>query len=206
MIDPKTVFDSPDDHWTLITAPRDTDFEGQHFDRKAIPHGPVTASQLHRLIEHIAATVSAFANHNRQGGLLVIGVNSTGDVIGTAHLSEQQRNSITNIDTLLRNQTAQVRTHTCRTTDGQEASITLIYTPNTSGGICETPGAQPKAWVRHDAQNIQVDQQRREQLLREKHFTDWERASCCPYDEAEVDRATLEAFRCQNFRKSSPVS
>src|SRR5438045_4130577 len=111
MIDPKIVFERPQDHWSLITAARDQDFEGQYFDRKAVPLGSVSKSQLADLIEEITATVSAFANQNRQGGLLVIGVDSTGGAVGTNHLSEQQRNSIANIDPLLRNQAAQVRTH-----------------------------------------------------------------------------------------------
>ncbi|HTX34980.1 MAG TPA: RNA-binding domain-containing protein [Bryobacteraceae bacterium] len=40
-------------------------------------------------MEGITATVSAFANQNRQGGLLVIGVARTGEAIGTTNLSEQ---------------------------------------------------------------------------------------------------------------------
>jgi len=37
MIAPKIIFDRPQDHWSLITAARDEDFEGQFFDRKALP-------------------------------------------------------------------------------------------------------------------------------------------------------------------------
>jgi len=50
------------------------------------PHGPV-----------FDTSVSAFANRNRQGGLIVVGVNSVGEVVGTNHFSEEQRNSIANI-------------------------------------------------------------------------------------------------------------
>jgi predicted HTH transcriptional regulator len=195
MTDPKTVFDRPDDHWAFITAARDQDFEGQFFDRKAIPAGTPSKSQMQDLIAEVTETVSAFANRNRQGGLIVVGVNSAGEVVGTNHFSEEQRNSIANIDPLLRNHAAQVRAHFCKRPDGQDATITLIYSPHAEHGICETPGPRPKAWVRQDAQNIQVDQARREQLMRTKRLTNWERASCCPYDEGELDKATVEAFR-----------
>jgi predicted HTH transcriptional regulator len=204
MTDPKDLFDDPSSHWAFLTTPHDTDFEGQHFDRKALPLGVIGKSQYQDLIVEITETISAFANQNRQGGVLVIGIDCHGSVVGTAHLTEQQRNSITNIDNLLRNQAAQVRTHPCQRADGQPTTITLIYAPYAKAGMCETPGPRPKAWVRHDAQNIPVDQNRRDQLLREKAFTDWERSACCPYDEREIDKATLDAFR-KDFLADEPA-
>lgn len=195
LIDPKELFENPAKHWSHLTAPNDQDCEGQHFDRKALPLGIISKSQFENLIDEITATVSAFANQNRQGGLLAIGIGKTGEIHGITHFTEQQRNAIGNIDTLLRNQAAQVRAHECTRADGQQTSVTLIYTPEATTGICETPGSRPKAWARHDAQNILLDQARRDQLLRAKRFTDWERAVCCLYDEAEIDKATLEAFR-----------
>ena len=30
----KDVYDQPGQYWSFLTAPKDTDFEGQHFDRK----------------------------------------------------------------------------------------------------------------------------------------------------------------------------
>src|ERR1700677_3262485 len=120
MTDPKTIFDRPDDHWAFITAARDQDFEGQFFDRKAIPAGTPSKSQMQDLIAEVTETVSAFANRNRQGGLIVVGVNSVGEVVGTNHFSEEQRNSIANIDPLLRNHAAQVRAHFCKRSDRQD--------------------------------------------------------------------------------------
>jgi len=203
-MDPKELFDNPSNNWSYLTAPNDHECEGQHYDRKALPIGTTSRSQYQNLIDEITATISAFANQNRQGGLLAVGIGQTGDILGTSHLTEDQRNAIGNIDTLLRNQAAQVRTHECTRNDGQPTSITLIYTPETTTGICETPGPRPKAWVRHDAQNIPVDQLKRDQLLREKRITDWERALCCQYDEAEIEKATLEAFR-KDFLADEPT-
>ena len=170
MTDPKELFDNPDQHWQFLTSPTDSSCEGQYFDREALPPGIVSKSQYQSLIEEITATVSAFSNQNRRGGLVVVGIDSDGGVIGTSHLTEQQRNSISNIGPLLTNQAAHVRTHPCTGTDGKGTNLTLIYAPYATTGICETPGPRPKAWVRQDAQNIPVDQHRREQLLREKRI------------------------------------
>jgi predicted HTH transcriptional regulator len=203
-MDPKELFDNPNTNWSYLAAANDHECEGQHYDRKALPLGTISRSQYQSLIEEITATISAFANQNRQGGLLAVGISKNGDVLGISHLNEEQRNAIGNIDTLLRNQAAQVRTHECTRADGQQTIITLIYIPGATSGICETPGSRPKAWVRHDAQNIPVDQIKREQLLRAKRFTDWERALCCQYDEAELEKATLEAFR-KDFLADEPA-
>src|SRR5712692_8791073 len=61
-------------YWTFLTAPRDEEFEGQHFDRKEV--GEITATadvlrkQVRGVIGHITECVSAFANRNLHGGLL----------------------------------------------------------------------------------------------------------------------------------------
>ena len=43
-----------------------------------------------------------------------------------------------------------------------------------------------------------------DQLLRAKGLTDWERAPCCVYDELEIDKATLDAFR-KDFLADEPT-
>jgi hypothetical protein len=114
---PRQVFDDPQAEWKFLTQPTDDDFEGQHFDRKAAgrPQGGATISksELTGIKELVIKTVSAFANSNVEGGLLVLGMSSTGEVLGIDHLVENQRNSITNLNTLLRTQAAEVKCHDC---------------------------------------------------------------------------------------------
>ena len=83
---PLEVFENPDDHWPLLSSSQDVDLEDQHFDRKEAgtpdANGKISTSQVSCVIDHAKATISAFANENREGGLLVIGISKTGEVKG----------------------------------------------------------------------------------------------------------------------------
>ena len=107
MPEPKEVFDNPDQYWEFITAKNDSDFEGQCFDRKEAGRpdtsGNVSSSQIAKSVEAITECISAFANANLNGGLLVLGISSTGEVKGVEHLVEKQINRLTNINDVLLN-------------------------------------------------------------------------------------------------------
>jgi Schlafen, AlbA_2 len=113
---PRAVFDDPDAHFDFLTLSSDVDFEGQHFDRKeacrARPDGNVAPSDLKKIDAQITECISAFSNKNRDGGLLVLGIGSTGKIRGLAHLSEAQVNAMTRLDTKL--VSSQVRVEACR--------------------------------------------------------------------------------------------
>src|SRR5437879_4987703 len=96
---PREIFDNPDHYWSFFTVSKDDDCEGQHFDRKEAgkisADGTLSSSQVDNVIENVTACISAFANSNIAGGLLVLGIGSDGSVKGVGHLNEQQRNRIT---------------------------------------------------------------------------------------------------------------
>ncbi len=77
MPSPKEVFENPLKFIEFLTSASDDRFEGQHFDRKeacrADEHGNISSSKINRIREHITETISAFANKNKEGGLLVLG-------------------------------------------------------------------------------------------------------------------------------------
>src|SRR5262245_51550248 len=132
MPDPRQVFDDPHRFWAFITAARDADFEGQHFDRKEAcrvnAQGVVSQGDLRTLREdNVAGWFSAFANSNTPGGLLVLGIESDGSVRGVSHLTEPQRNALANVDDLLVNQAAEVRFLPCKNATGQDDAICLIF-------------------------------------------------------------------------------
>ena len=107
MPNPKEVFENYQKHWNFITASADDEFEGQHFDRKEVPvvgsDGRVDRGTLKQFkTGRIAACISAFANTNKEGGLLVLGVSKRGEVKGIDHLSEGEINSLTALNDLLR--------------------------------------------------------------------------------------------------------
>src|SRR6266446_4886331 len=95
---PRTVFEDPEAYLDFLTSPSDPDFEGQHFDRKEAcrtrSDGNVAPSELKTMDGHIAECISAFSNTNRNGGLLVLGIASNGDINGLGHLNETQVNRL----------------------------------------------------------------------------------------------------------------
>lgn len=196
---PRQVFDDPAAYWAFLTQGSDDDFEGQHFDRKEAGQVGSDAATLNRQVaeirDHIKQTISAFANRNIEGGLLVLGIASDGNVKGTDHLKEQQKNSITNFDNLLHHQTAEARFHDCTDETGSPNKVCLIYTPYTDNAICETPGMNPRAWLRNGSQSIPMNQEKRDRIKREKHIVNFEGTSCCPLNLDDVDQEVLNEFR-----------
>jgi hypothetical protein len=95
---PIEVFDDPVQFWNLLTAKNDVEMENQFFDRKEAGRpdaaGCLSASQLRKVIDHETETISAFANENHDGGLLVLGISKLGEVRGLTHLNDQQRNAV----------------------------------------------------------------------------------------------------------------
>ena len=192
---PRQVFDDPQSHWIFLTQASDNDFEGQHFDRKET--GQVNAdettlsNQLREVREEVTATISGFANQNAEGGLLVLGIASDGAVKGIDHLTEQQKNSLADFSTLLHHQAAESKLQHC--VNGR--TICLIYIPPTENGICETPGRNPRAWLRNGFQNISVTQEMREQIKITKGLVDFEQSFCCPFEKDDIAEDVLSEFR-----------
>src|SRR5215831_4532974 len=117
MLKPRDVFEDPTSHWAFLTASRDEDCEGQYFDRKEVGDFTATADVLRKqvrgVIGHITECISAFANRNLHGGLLVLGIAKNGSVRGINHLNDAQRNSLANINVLLKNHATEVRLCSC---------------------------------------------------------------------------------------------
>ncbi len=201
MSNPKKVFENYQQHWNFITADSDDDFEDQHFDRKEVPsiglNGQVDKDDLKRFrTEKVAACISAFANSNRNGGLLVLGISKTGEIKGIDHLSENQINSLMAFNNLLRNHhIPNIELVECQNNAGAKKKVLLIYVSYARRTICETLSTPPKAWIRRGAQNLRMNETQREQLKRDKKITDFENASCCPFHIDDVDREVLQEFR-----------
>ena len=107
----------------LLTQNSDVEFEGQHFDRKEVGQVGSDAAkfskQFQGIIEEITQTVSAFANKNVEGGLLVLGIAKDGRITGTSHLTEKQCNSISDFGSLLHHQAAEAKFHDCSDAAGK---------------------------------------------------------------------------------------
>lgn len=188
MSTPKDVFDYPLEYLDFLQS---DDFEGQNFERKEVRVD--TENQISTLKDKIKQCISAFANSNRNGGLLVLGIADDGTIKGTQHVGEQTINSILQIARDLRNHTTQVQDIVLPNSDGKRLHI--LYTRWTSNAICETFTDFPKAWKRFGAQNLALTEQDREQLKRDKKIVDFETSYCCPYDPNELDEKVVEEFK-----------
>jgi predicted HTH transcriptional regulator len=196
MPDPRKVFEYPEQHWEFLTASDDTQFEGQYFDRKEAGRvGQNNKIDLTKVIEQITECISAFANTNKTGSLLVLGISSKGEIKGFKHLGDAERIRLTKFGDMLCNQAAQAKFVDCKNESGDEDEICLIYVPYTPHQICETTGNFPKAWIRQGYQNTWLDQLKREQLIRDKKIVHFEQAFCCPYDEDDIDKGLFKEFR-----------
>lgn len=88
---PQAVFENFGRHLTHFTAASDAEIEGQFFERKELPkpsRGNVSQSAIREIKDQVKETVSAFANTNPEGGLLVIGISKTGEVRGINHFTD----------------------------------------------------------------------------------------------------------------------
>lgn len=195
---PRDVFENPEAHWGLITAPRDEDFECQHFDRKEVMRGDgidITASQINKVRTQVIECISAFGNSNKEGGLLVLGISRTGVITGIQHLTEEQRNSLTHINGFLANGSTSVKYVDCQDKKNEPNKIVLVFAQYVDHAICETFEQPPKAWLRCGPQNSPLSHAQREALSRDKKIVDFERRHCSLYEAADVDRGVLEEFR-----------
>src|SRR6185437_696147 len=94
---PRAVFDSFSSHLGHFAAATDAEVEDQLFDRKEVVRpvtGNVSAQAIREIKQEIKETVSAFANSNAAGGLLVLGIAKNGALRGLKHLTDPQRTDI----------------------------------------------------------------------------------------------------------------
>ncbi|RKU13798.1 transcriptional regulator, partial [Candidatus Poribacteria bacterium] len=185
---PKDVFDNPLEYLDFLQS---DDFEGQYFERKEVRVD--TNNQINTLKDKIKQCISAFANRNREGGTLILGIADNGDIKGTQHVNEQTMNGILQAARDLSNHATQLKEIELPTSNGKR--LHLLYTSWTPNAICETFADFPKAWKRVGAQCLALTEQDREQLKRDKRIVDFETAYCCPYDPDELDKEVVEEFK-----------
>lgn len=188
MPNPKEIFDNPLQYLNFLKS---ANFESQCFERKEVC--TETKKQIKTLKEGIAECISGFANSNRKGGLLVLGIANNGTLKGTQHVDEQTINSILKVIEDLKGHSTEPLVLDDPALEGKH--LNLFYTHWTPNAICETGGALPKGWKRVGAQNLLLTQLDRDQLRRDKRIVDFEMAYCCPYDSDELDDRVVEEFK-----------
>lgn len=197
---PRQIFEAPEQYVRHLCAADDGEVENQHVDRKEAgrtdQNGTVSPSKINRLKDHIIECVSAFANANPEGGLVVLGIGSDGSLAGIDHLTDEQRRNLTGApNTELRNHGTSVR-QVDLTVDGESVvPVLLYYVPYTENAICETMGASPKAWTRNGPRNDLMNREQVDRLRREKQVLDDETQIVAPYCREDVDEGVLAEAR-----------
>ena len=193
---PREVYDDPSSYLEFLTRSSDDRFENQHFERKEVGREIiVTQSQLNRVRDGITKTISAFANFNVEGGLLILGIATDGTISGIDHLLENQKNSLTDFNSLLHHQTAEAKQYECWDNFDNKKTICLVFVPYSKTGICETLQQNPRAWIRRGPQNISVTQEMRDQIRTNKRLLDFENDPCCEFNLNDIDGGILKEFR-----------
>ncbi len=188
---PKEVFENPKKFLTYLQS---QNLGGQFFERKEVRDDSKT--QRDNIREKITQTISGFANSNRDGGLLVLGMADDGTIIGWNHVREENLNGILQAkEEGLRGHSTITEEFHCKNIQGDDDRIYLLYTPWTSNAICETTHSFPKAWKRDGPRCISLTERDREQLKRDKRIVDFELSYCCAYDADELDKGVVEEFK-----------
>ena len=187
MPDPKDVFDNPLQYVDFLKS---ANFEGQYFERNEVR---LEKNRIRELKDSIKPCLSAFANTNREGGLVVLGIANDGTIKGTQHVDEQKLNDILQVRESLKNHVTYPKQVNLQ--DPDKNQLYLLYTQWAPNAICETTEAHPRAWKRVGPQNRPMTRHEREQLERDKKIVDFENTYCCPYDPDELDKGVVEEFK-----------
>ncbi|MCY3819522.1 MAG: putative DNA binding domain-containing protein [Gammaproteobacteria bacterium] len=191
--DYKSVFADPASHVDFITVADDGAFEGQHLDRKQAsrpdPHGRLLRGDFDKLKELIESTMSAFANAD--GGVLVLGVTTEGDVAGLNHLSESQINSLLN----LKSMAGAVMTSKLHSIivgeDTQRIALFKVDAPERS--ICYRI-KDDAVWIRKGTSTQRLRGPELEQLRRDRRVVDFEMTPSERFQVEDVDTGVLAEF------------
>lgn len=185
---PIEVFQHPESYLDFLTSPDLERLHGQYFDLKEV----VNPYQKEKIQKSIKECVSAFANSNKEGGLLIIGINDkTKEITGTNHLKEEEYNSLTGFAG------QQLRHHAAQSDVWfvGDKRILLIFVPYEPRNICQTNEAQPKAWKREGAKCIQFQREDWDYFRNLKNPGLWEAQPCSLYEERFLDKPLFEEFK-----------
>ena len=191
--DYKSVFVDPASHVDFITVADDGAFEGQHFDRKQASrpdtNGRLSKGEVDKLKEFIETTMSAFANAD--GGVLVLGVTTNGEVAGLNHLTENQINSLLNLRSIV-GAVIQAKLHPIAV--GQDTRhIALFKVDLPERSICQRI-KDDAAWIRKGLSTQRLRGAELEQLRRDRRVVDFEMTPSETFEAADVDNGVLAEF------------
>jgi predicted HTH transcriptional regulator len=175
LFDPRLQFEHPD--WNVLTAPR---IEGQWYERKASSEP-----------EKIAEAISAFANSNPDGGLLVLGLENNGQIRGLDYLGQDKISQLQKSCTLVTQQTDQ-KLVSAQSIDGRQVTLLFIYTPFSPNRVIET--SKGKAFKRVGDSTIELKNEERRELEYTKGQIQLEDEVACSVNFNDIDADVFKEF------------
>ncbi|MEO8666589.1 MAG: RNA-binding domain-containing protein, partial [Ignavibacteria bacterium] len=181
-IDPHNILIKPED---FIDFMKSMNAEGQYFDRKEIR---TEGKGMLEAREKIKTCVSAFTNS--RGGILVLGISDSGDIVGLNHLNENEYNSLT--QTLREN----VSNHQSETFEWfyETKKLLFIYSPVGFSGVSKTIESHPKGWYRDGANSLPLTSEIEQRLIieRSKKF---EQLAIIEFNENLINEKVFDIFK-----------
>lgn len=188
---PIDVFNNPENYIDFLCDPNLERLHGQYFDWKEIPNPYNKDKAREKVTNPIIECISAFANCNIDGGLIILGIANNGIVKGTEHLNEEQINAIMSMP----NQQLINHTTQSKTISINAHIVRLIYVAYEYRNICHTNESNPKAWKREGAQNLPFKREDWDYFRYRKNPGLWEMQPCSLYEERLLDKALYEEFK-----------
>lgn len=184
---PIDIFNDPESYVDFLINPDMERLYGQHFDWKEV----VKPYNKDKAQNGIIECVSAFANSNPDGGLLVLGIADNAEVKGLEHLSDEHKKSLLDLP----NQKLKHHSIQYKDINIEGHQIVLMYIPYEQRNVCQTNEANPKAWKRQGAQCNPFKQEDWEYFKNRKNPGLWEMQPCAVYEERLLDMALFEEFK-----------
>ena len=181
---PREVYDAVDFD-SIRDFLKSPNLEGQYFERKE-----------HRQPEALAQTVSAFANSNPEGGLLIIGVTDRDNKIVGAN--RPQGTAATPVNKMLRyadylvENSSEYRLVNITDDDGQPNQLLLIYANFSPKRVVEL--TDRTAYERRGDQTVKLRDEEKNELRFTKGQKSFEDEPAAPYESVSLDQDVLQQW------------
>ncbi len=162
-MEPKQLFDKPDIGFFSLLY-----LEGQHFERKE-----------NRKPDVLADTISAFANTNHEGGLIVLGICNDGKVAGIMRFGSEWKNKLqTGLNDNIPQARYELKLPSCKNAEGKDDHVLLIYVHFCPDKVLEKTNGD--AYKRIADETVRMSEDEKRELRYAKGELDFEKE--CPIE------------------------
>jgi len=176
-MDPKQIFDNPDLDFFSSQY-----LEGQYFERKET-----------RKPDMLSNTISAFANSNHEGGLLILGIDDTGNIVGTAKSGQEWKNKIQKgLNDNIPQAKYDLKWHPCKSTSGRDDSILLIFVYFSPDKVIEKTNGD--AYKRIGDETLRMSDDEKRELRYAKGELEFEKECPAEFNPELLDKDVVTEF------------